>query len=58
MTRVKNSERAEDDQGRPVLFPGTAICADCGELYTERGLIERCEERHDVKKSKSVRRRR
>lgn len=59
MTRVKNQQRTNDDQGRPVLFPGTDICADCGELYTKFGLMERCKERHDVQESKvSVRSRR
>ena len=58
VARVKNQERSNDDQGRPILFPGTQICADCGELYTVPGLIEKCRERHDPYSKVSVRARR
>lgn len=30
----------------PTLFPGTDICADCGESYSRPGLVRRCQERH------------
>jgi len=37
-----------DAQGRPVLFAGSDVCADCGEPYGRAPLISRCAERHHV----------
>lgn len=34
---------------RPILFEGTNICADCGELYSGPGLLRRCAERHPAR---------
>jgi hypothetical protein len=31
----------------PILFPGTDICADCGESYRQPGLVQRCQKRHN-----------
>jgi hypothetical protein len=35
-----------EDKDRPVLVPGTNICADCGENYQDPALTVRCEKRH------------
>src|SRR5829696_8187903 len=38
----------EAHTGRPTLFGRSDICADCGELYDQPGLISRCQDRHLV----------
>jgi hypothetical protein len=40
-----NSTLGREDE----LFPGTDICGDCGEPYSEPGLVRRCRDRHRVK---------
>lgn len=35
-----------DDPSKPKLWPGTNICADCGEPYHQPGLVKRCKKRH------------
>jgi hypothetical protein len=40
------------DETRPTLFPGTDICADCGDSYRLPALTARCETRHDQPKRK------
>jgi hypothetical protein len=41
-----------DKQGRPVMFPGSNRCVDCGEPYTSPGLTKRCRKRHDIQAGK------
>ena len=41
-------ERLTDELGRPILFPLSNVCADCGEPYDQPALIRRCAERHYV----------
>lgn len=40
--------RLQPDDDRPVLFGRSDICIDCGDPYSQLGLVERCRERHDV----------
>ena len=47
-THWTNTEKLLDDGQtiRETLFPGTNICADCGEPYDQPGLVSRCKPRH------------
>jgi hypothetical protein len=33
----------------PTLWPGSNVCADCGEPYDQPGLLDRCQQRHPAR---------